>query len=211
MIESVIVILIYNKSYNQLKTDEIMKDFLILTLFLLSLTFISASCNSGQIDINSASLEELDKITQIGPARAEQMITLRPFSSVDDMIRIIGIGETNINLIKSQGLACVEEESDAGEEESSGEIDVNNETNTVNESSIINNNLDLNSNNSSNNNIQLETINLDTKAIKTAENSEVSDNNNLAIYGLFAFAGLLGLLFLIKGLIKQKRYKNGLA
>ena len=179
--------------------------FLVLTFFLLFITFISASCSSGQIDINTASLEELDKITQIGPARAEQMITLRPFSSVDDMIRIVGIGETNINLIKSQGLACVEEESNTEED------DVNNKTNATNELAITDNNLDLNSNTSSNKNIQLETISLSPKAIKSGGDSEVSDNKNLAIYGLFAFAALLGLLSLIKGLIKKRKQKNELA
>ena len=56
-----------------------------------------------------------------------------------------------------------------------------------------------------------QTINLDTKVIKTGENSKVSDNNNLAVYGLFIFACLLGILFLIKSWIKQKRNKNELA
>ncbi|MDZ4226494.1 MAG: helix-hairpin-helix domain-containing protein, partial [Candidatus Pacearchaeota archaeon] len=93
-----------------------MKGLAALFILVLFLTNISALCKDGQVDINSASAEELDKIAQIGPARAEQMITLRPFSSVDDMIRIDGIGENNINLIKSQGLACVDEETEITEE-----------------------------------------------------------------------------------------------
>jgi competence protein ComEC len=62
---------------------------------------------AGCIDINSASFEELQQIHQIGPDRAQQIIDLRPFSSVDDMTRISGIGPARLDEIKAQGLACV--------------------------------------------------------------------------------------------------------
>ena len=64
-------------------------------------------CREGQVDINSASMEELQKIKHIGPKRAEQMLELRPFSSVDDMINIKGIGPKRLAEIKEQGIACV--------------------------------------------------------------------------------------------------------
>jgi competence protein ComEC len=35
-------------------------------------------------------------------------LRLRPFSSVDDMVRISGIGSARLRDIKGQGLACVE-------------------------------------------------------------------------------------------------------
>jgi len=69
----------------------------------------SGGCQEGQIDINTASLEELDRIKHIGPVRAAEMIELRLFSSVDDMIRINGIGPQRLAAIKRQGLACVAE------------------------------------------------------------------------------------------------------
>lgn len=59
------------------------------------------------IDINSASLEELQEIIHIGQARAEELIKLRPFSSVDDLTRIKGIGPARIADIKSENKACV--------------------------------------------------------------------------------------------------------
>ncbi|WP_232725644.1 MBL fold metallo-hydrolase [Bacillus sp. FJAT-44742] len=62
---------------------------------------------TGCIDINSASFEELQEIHQIGPERAEQIEELRPFSSVDDMTRISGVGPARIDEIKAEGLACV--------------------------------------------------------------------------------------------------------
>ena len=59
------------------------------------------------IDINTASLEELDKIYGVGPTIAQRIIETRPFTSVDDLIRVKGIGEKTLQKIKEQGLACV--------------------------------------------------------------------------------------------------------
>ena len=53
---------------------------------------------------------------------------------------------------------------------------------------------------------ELKTIDLNPKVIKSEENSQVS-GKRYAIYGLFAFGVLLGLLFLIKNFIRKK-YKN---
>jgi competence protein ComEC len=66
-----------------------------------------SSCGPGQVDINSAPLEDLQLIQHIGPARAEDLISLRPFSSVDSMTRISGISANRLNDIKNQGIACV--------------------------------------------------------------------------------------------------------
>ena len=57
--------------------------------------------------MNSAALEKLDEIIHIGPARAAQILTLRPFTSLDDLVRIKGIGPARLADIKAQGLACV--------------------------------------------------------------------------------------------------------
>jgi competence ComEA-like helix-hairpin-helix protein len=59
------------------------------------------------IDINTASLEDLDRIYGVGPTIAQRIIEQRPFSSVDDLIRVKGIGEKTLEKIKEQGLACV--------------------------------------------------------------------------------------------------------
>ena len=65
-----------------------------ITLFLLS--SISAICEDGQIDINSASLEELDELYGIGPAKAQAIIDARPYNSVDELVNAYGIGEANV-------------------------------------------------------------------------------------------------------------------
>lgn len=59
------------------------------------------------VDINTASLKQLEMLTEIGPKKAQAIVDARPFSSVDDLIRVKGIGEKTLQKIKEQGLACV--------------------------------------------------------------------------------------------------------
>lgn len=82
---------------------------LFFSLLILSFQTVGAS-NIEKIDINSASVEDLVKIIHIGEVRAEKLISLRPFSSLDDLIRIKGIGQTKLEDIKKQGLAWVSTE-----------------------------------------------------------------------------------------------------
>lgn len=63
----------------------------------------SGSC----VNINTASFEDVQKIKHIGPERAQDLINLRPFSSVQDLDRIKGIGPSRINDIVVEGVACV--------------------------------------------------------------------------------------------------------
>lgn len=59
------------------------------------------------IDINHASEVELLEITHIGEVRAKELVELRPFHSVDELIEINGIGPSKLNDIKEEGKACV--------------------------------------------------------------------------------------------------------
>ncbi|MCT8138143.1 MBL fold metallo-hydrolase [Anaerobacillus sp. CMMVII] len=59
------------------------------------------------IDINTASIEELQRITNVGEERAQQILQLRPFKSIDDLTRVNGIGAGRLKEIKAEGLACV--------------------------------------------------------------------------------------------------------
>ena len=65
-------------------------------------------CAPGQVDVNSASLEDLQRIIHIGATRAEALIALRPFASVSDLARISGIGNgARLAQIKTENLSCV--------------------------------------------------------------------------------------------------------
>ncbi|HHX64706.1 MAG TPA: MBL fold metallo-hydrolase [Chloroflexi bacterium] len=67
----------------------------------------TSGCAEGQIDINTASRDELMRITHISEVRADLLIEYRPFDSVDDLARIEGIGPARLGDIKEQELACV--------------------------------------------------------------------------------------------------------
>jgi competence ComEA-like helix-hairpin-helix protein len=75
----------------------------ILLLFLIS----TGASAMEKIDVNSAPLEELIKIVHIGEERGVALISLRPFSSLDDLSRIKGISSGRIGDIKKQGLAYI--------------------------------------------------------------------------------------------------------
>ncbi|MBU2503798.1 MAG: helix-hairpin-helix domain-containing protein [Nanoarchaeota archaeon] len=191
-----------------------MRKIVLLFLVLFLVGFVSAACNSGQIDINSASATELDKLYGIGPAKAQSIIGFRSqsaFEKVDDLIGVNGIGEVTLSNINAQGLACVvsEEENsvaapiegaDAGE---NSEEETDPPTNQNNPETFVpaqaQNEKEL---------IAIQTINLNPQDIKSEENlEEIGKGNRYAVYGLIAFSVVLGLLFAFRAARKNK-YKN---
>ena len=175
------------------------KEFLILFLFIIIFSRVSSLCEDGQIDINSASAEELDKLAGIGSVKSQAIIDTRPFNSVDNLIDVVGIGEATLANIKQQGLACVEDEEDSekdDEEIEEEEEEVVEETKkdeiktTLKETSKIAEE-------------KIELITLDAKSIKS-ENSKQLDKSKLPIYGLITFCLLLITLFMLK----KSRYKE---
>jgi len=79
---------------------------IVFFAFFLFLPIVVPGASS--IDINTAPSEELKEIIGIGPALAQRIIEARPFNSLDDLIRVKGIGEKTLQKIKEQGLAYVE-------------------------------------------------------------------------------------------------------
>ncbi|MBU1252461.1 MAG: helix-hairpin-helix domain-containing protein [Nanoarchaeota archaeon] len=192
-----------------------MKKFIfLLILILFFVGFVSAACDSGQIDINSASATELDKLYGIGPAKAQSIIGYRSqnaFEKVDDLIEVNGIGEVTLSNIKVQGLACVVGEetdlsvasSDSMESSETSTKEINQRANQDNPETFVpaqaQNGKKL---------IALQTINLNTQDIKSEENLEEKGNGNrYAFYGLIAFSLVLALLFTLRAARKNK-YKN---
>ena len=177
--------------------------YLLIILFILIIQNVYATCSEGQIDINSAPKEELVEIIYIGEVRAEELISLRPFESVEELIEIKGIGEVYLSKIKEQGLDCVngiEEEDEKEEAKNVEEIkedkELGNSIKEVNEDNV-------------QKEPELEIIKLNTKNIKTEndkkEQPEKTDKSNYATYSFVFFCVLLGFLFAIK---KIKFRKN---
>jgi len=62
----------------------------------------------GKVNINTATKEELQKITGIGPVLAQRIIEARPFYSLNDLLKVKGIGQVTLEKIIAQGCAYVE-------------------------------------------------------------------------------------------------------
>src|SRR5699024_5101732 len=71
-----------------------------------STTKKDAATNDNCININKASKADVQQIKHIGPERADDLINQRPYSSVNELTKINGIGPARIEDIKEQGLAC---------------------------------------------------------------------------------------------------------
>lgn len=156
----------------------------VIVFLVLFISNCAAECSKNQININSASARKLAKIAYVGEVRSEEIIKLRPFESIDELIEVYGIGEKTLEKIKDQGLACVEEEiirEDREIEKQNPEIIP-----------------------------EEQTITLASQTIKTPESSESSSKTNKwALYLFIGFCILLGVLFLIRkvnlnGLLKKE-------
>lgn len=99
-----------------------MRDFrtLVICLILLCPSYALALVN-----INTASVDELDTLPGVGPATAEKIVAARPFSATTDIQNVQGIGgpgsktyEDIIGLITVNGETAVTLEDDEDEESS---------------------------------------------------------------------------------------------
>ncbi len=66
-----------------------------------NVSFIPSNTNNTLISINTASLEELQELPSIGPSTAQKIVEGRPYTSVDDLLNVSGIGDTTVDKIRS--------------------------------------------------------------------------------------------------------------
>jgi competence protein ComEA len=71
-------------------------------VFAALLMLFASMCLAGQVNINSADVKTLETLNGVGPAKAAAIIADRdangPFTSVDDLMRVQGIGEQTLEM-----------------------------------------------------------------------------------------------------------------
>lgn len=60
---------------------------------------LPSSLQGRRIDVNHASASELERLPRVGPAMAQRIIEARPFSSIDDLLRVRGIGPSTLEAL----------------------------------------------------------------------------------------------------------------
>jgi len=186
------------------------KSATVLTItILLLISTISASCDKGQIDINTASKEELKKLDGIGDGLAQRIIDFRDeklFSSIDELIEVPYIGNITLDKIKEQELACVNGQEEEPIEEAEEDKETTKEEIIVEERQEMEELQEIAEPVSREiEPIELQTINLNPKVIKSEDDNENLSKSNYAIYGLVFFCVLLVVLFIFR---KNKYNKN---
>lgn len=61
---------------------------------------VTASGGAERVSINSASLAQLESLPGVGPATAQKIADHRPYSRVDDLLRVPGIGPRKLEQLR---------------------------------------------------------------------------------------------------------------
>ena len=61
---------------------------------------VPAPAPAALVDLNSATLEELEALPRVGPAMAARIVAKRPFRRAEDLRRVSGIGPSTLRAIR---------------------------------------------------------------------------------------------------------------
>ncbi len=62
----------------------------------------AAAGGAPRVRLNSATVEELERLPGIGPALAARIVAARPFARVDDLLQVPGIGPARLAALRSE-------------------------------------------------------------------------------------------------------------
>ncbi len=83
---------------------KFIKKILVISLTFLALAFFGQPAFSAEkININTASVEQLQELPGIGAVMAERIVEYRenkPFETVDEMTEVSGIGATTLEKLR---------------------------------------------------------------------------------------------------------------
>ncbi len=88
-----------------------MKSILACTMAVLFVLAITAPLLAqAEVDVNTASAMELQRIKGIGPKTAQAIVEFRnengPFNSIRDVTRVKGVGQKTLEKMIEAGLVC---------------------------------------------------------------------------------------------------------
>ncbi|MES1938561.1 ComEA family DNA-binding protein, partial [Salinisphaera hydrothermalis] len=66
----------------------------------------TATATASCIDINTASVSQLDRLDHVGPATAKRIVAHRPYRSLDGLTRVSGLSRGYVAEIRRGGLTC---------------------------------------------------------------------------------------------------------
>ncbi len=77
-----------------------MRKGLVLLIFLLLLIVTQTGLGQEKIDINTASASQIQTLPGIGPVKAQAIIDTRPYATIDELIRVRGIGPKTLERLR---------------------------------------------------------------------------------------------------------------
>jgi competence protein ComEA len=78
----------------------------LLGITLLGTALAAAQEPSPKVDLNRASVEQLETLPQVGPVLAQRIVEFRskqgPFRTVDDLLKVQGVGEKLLTKLRDR-------------------------------------------------------------------------------------------------------------
>ncbi len=166
-----------------------MGKLILIFSIILILSQVNALCSKNQININTDSNENLQKLYGIGISKSQAIIDSRPFNSIEDLVGVKGIGEKTLEKIKEQGLACVENKNTSGKRTFNSSLDKNEQSDKFSQNLF-------------------EPIKISPKSIKSANSQKSKEKEVPPKYLLWIFLALLLFLFMVKPRKRKNEWKG---